>query len=210
MTRVLRFITVLLLLAVVTPAYAQNNMRFVPPSLVYNDGACALVTGGGVGPLRGGFCYRTDNATLYWWDGTSWVSMVFGASPTLTSPTVTSGLTVAGGATITGGLTLDTLTLTSLAKSSLVFTNTLGVMTTTVGGTVSAPPFRTVSTAAGAFQLDGDITLAKTLTAGVGPGYGMLTLRVRPGTNPGSCKLVAAAGTSTGEVVVQDNIGSGC
>lgn len=203
-------LTGLLVLAFAGPVEAQNFMRAVPPSLVYNDGACALVTGGGVGPLAGGLCWRTDNNTLSWWNGTAWNPMITGTSAALVSPVVTGGVTVSGGATVTGGLTVDSLTLTGLTASSLVFTNTLGALTTTVVGIVSAPPFQTLATVAGTFQLAGDVTIGKTLSSAVGPGFGALTLRVRPGSNPGTCKLVAAAGTSTGEVTIADNVGSSC
>ena len=41
------------------------------------------------------------------------------------------------------------------------------------------------------------------------PGSGYAKLFFRPGTTAGSCQLVAVAGTSPVEVVIQDNIGAG-
>lgn len=191
-------LTLLALLTLAAPVEAQNFMRAVPPSLVYNDGACATVTGGGVGPLAGGFCWRTDNQQLYWWNLTAWQSLVFGASPTLTSPTVTSGLTVSGGAVITGGLTLDSLALTGLAANALVLTNALGVFTTTTSGTVTAPPFQSLTMVAGSFQLPGDLTLPVERGGIVSPGFGAVTIRVRS-VGPGKCGLTTIGGANLTE-----------
>jgi hypothetical protein len=198
MRRIPTLLAAVFLLAVVAPVEAQNFMRAVPPSLVYNDTACALVTGGGVGPLAGGLCWRTDNSTLSWWDGTAWNPMIKGTGSALVSPVVTGGVTVSGGATVTGGLTVDSITLTGLVATSLVFTNTLGALTTTVPGVVSAPPFRTLATVAGTFQLDGDLTLPVETGGIVSPGFNAVTLRIRR-AGPGSCRLTVIGGASVVE-----------
>lgn len=86
------------------------------------------------------------------------------------------------GATLTGSLTAPILTGTQ-------------AVTTTIGTPLTLP---------------GDHVLAKTVRSSVGPGFGAVTVRARPGSKIGTCKLVAVAGNSTVETTILDNIGSGC
>jgi hypothetical protein len=62
----------------------------------------------------------------------------------------------------------------------------------------------------GATVLPGDVAMAKGSNAATAPGTGYLKLEVVAGTNPGTCKLIAYAGTSTTPTTIADNIGSGC
>lgn len=57
---------------------------------------------------------------------------------------------------------------------------------------------------------DGNLGMSKTTNAlTAAPGAGKLTLRVEQGTNAGTLKIVAYAGTSTTGVVIANNIGAG-
>lgn len=56
----------------------------------------------------------------------------------------------------------------------------------------------------------GGLGLNKRTASGVAPGAGMLKMEVTAGTNAGSCKIIAYAGTSTTPVTIVDNVGSGC
>jgi hypothetical protein len=58
--------------------------------------------------------------------------------------------------------------------------------------------------------LPGDICLPKTFLPSVAPGVGILVIRARPGTKPGTCKLVAVAGTSMIETTITPDLGGGC
>lgn len=61
--------------------------------------------------------------------------------------------------------------------------------------------------------INGDVAnpliIAKDSVPVTPPGAGNLSLRVEVGTNPGTLKIVAYAGTSSSGVVIADNIGSG-
>lgn len=52
--------------------------------------------------------------------------------------------------------------------------------------------------------------LGKTTQSAAAPGAGKADLRWLAGTNTGTCKLVANAGTSATEVTIIDNVGGGC
>lgn len=52
--------------------------------------------------------------------------------------------------------------------------------------------------------------MMKSTGGAVAPGAGFMQLRVEPGTNAGTCKLSAYAGTSTIGTTIVDNVGSGC
>lgn len=65
-------------------------------------------------------------------------------------------------------------------------------------------------TNAGASTVIAVSALAKVAASGTGPGASALKLEVVAGTNGGSCKLQAYAGTSGTAVVIIDNVGSGC
>jgi hypothetical protein len=62
----------------------------------------------------------------------------------------------------------------------------------------------------GAKVLAGDVAMAKGSNIATGPGTGYLKLEVVAGTNSGTCKLIAYAGTSTTPTTIADNIGGGC
>jgi hypothetical protein len=62
----------------------------------------------------------------------------------------------------------------------------------------------------GATVLPGDVAMAKGSNAATAPGTGYLKLEVVAGTNPGTCRLIAYAGTSTTPTTIADNIGGGC
>ncbi len=69
-------------------------------------------------------------------------------------------------------------------------------------------------TALGQFRLGSDIVnpflQTKNTQTATAPGAGKADLRWLAGTNMGTCKLVANAGTSATEVTIVDNVGGGC
>lgn len=64
--------------------------------------------------------------------------------------------------------------------------------------------------ATGATASAGELVLAKETASGTAPTAAFLKIEAVAGTNAGSCKIIAYAGTSTTPVTVADNIGSGC
>lgn len=94
----------------------------------------------------------------------------------------------------------------------------LGAACVLVGSGAAAPStFQFMDS--GSFQIgsttaatlaNGEFAMVKNALAGTAPGAGFLKLAVAAGTNAGSCKLVAYAGTSTTPVTVIDNVGGGC
>lgn len=56
----------------------------------------------------------------------------------------------------------------------------------------------------------GELVLAKETASGTAPTAAFLKMEAVAGTNAGSCKIIAYAGTSTTPVTVADNIGAGC
>lgn len=62
----------------------------------------------------------------------------------------------------------------------------------------------------GSVGLDNNLAFVKSATPAVAPGANVAQMRWVTGTNPGTCKLVASAGTSATEVVIVDNVGNGC
>lgn len=56
----------------------------------------------------------------------------------------------------------------------------------------------------------GELGLTKIAASGSAPGAGAMKFDVVAGTNGGTCKLIAYAGTSATPVTVVDNVGSGC
>lgn len=77
-------------------------------------------------------------------------------------------------------------------------------------GTLLAQPIRFYGFNKLAMQIlaSGELGLARSTPAGA-PGAGMLNLAVVQGSQPGTAKIVAYAGTSTSPVTLLDNIGSG-
>ncbi len=56
----------------------------------------------------------------------------------------------------------------------------------------------------------GELALSKQAASGLAPGVGNLKIGVVAGTNTGTCKIIAYAGTSTTPVTIVDNVGGGC
>lgn len=56
----------------------------------------------------------------------------------------------------------------------------------------------------------GEIIVAKITDPGTAPGVGSIKLTAEAGTNPGTCKIVVRAGTSSVATTLLDNIGSSC
>lgn len=56
----------------------------------------------------------------------------------------------------------------------------------------------------------GELGLSKITASGTSPGAGFMKFAVTAGTNVGTCKLIAYAGTSTTPVTIIDNVGAGC
>lgn len=66
-----------------------------------------------------------------------------------------------------------------------------------------------LSTVPGALTIPGDYILACTRTKGLPPGINAIALRGRPGTQPGTMKVVLVAGRSQVETTLLDNIPGG-
>ena len=60
-----------------------------------------------------------------------------------------------------------------------------------------------------ATAITGEFAIAKITASGTAPGAGFMKLAVVAGTNSGTCKLIAYAGTSTTPTTVVDNVGAG-
>lgn len=111
-------------------------------------------------------------------------------------------------------------TTMTLANLSSTFNNSTFTGTTTFGGTfVGSPhwstpqvfPSLTIGGSLPPVQQTGDLTLQCERSPVFAPGFGFMTLRVRPGTQPGTMKLIAIVGSAKVETVVMDNIpGGGC
>jgi hypothetical protein len=56
----------------------------------------------------------------------------------------------------------------------------------------------------------GEIIMAKIADTGTAPGTGSVKFTVEAGTNPGTCKIVVRAGTSSTPTTLLDNIGGSC
>ena len=197
--RLVKLLVAVLLLAVALPVSAQQVMIAVPPRLTYNGGPCALVTGGGLGPIGGELCWRTDTQQLFWWNLTQWQPIISGVNATLTSPTVIGGIAVSGGLTLTGGASVTGgFVLIGALRSALVFTDSTGTLTTSAPGVVTAPAFSALSTAPGAIQLPGDLTLPVDTGPAFSPGFNAVTLRARS-AGPGKCAITAISGVGTVE-----------
>jgi hypothetical protein len=56
----------------------------------------------------------------------------------------------------------------------------------------------------------GEVAMAKITASGTAAGAGVMKFEVVAGTNAGTCKLIAYAGTSTTPATIVDNVGSGC
>ena len=62
----------------------------------------------------------------------------------------------------------------------------------------------------GATLATGEEALAKISASGSAPGAGYLKFEAVAGTNSGTCKIIAYAGTSTTPVTIVDNVGGSC
>lgn len=56
----------------------------------------------------------------------------------------------------------------------------------------------------------GEVATAKISATGTAPGAGFAKIEWVAGTNAGTCKLIAYAGTSTTPTTIVDNVGGGC
>lgn len=122
--------------------------------------------------------------------------------------------------TLTRSTTLDAELITSEVDSGGVGTfGAIGMATNHPLYVRTNNTRRALFPAAGGFQIgaidniltltDGALGMAKITASGTAPGAAGLKLEVVCGTNAGSAKIVAYAGTSTTAVTVLDNIGSG-
>jgi hypothetical protein len=82
-------------------------------------------------------------------------------------------------------------------------TNTPSTAVSTLSGPVEL-------TGATATLAAGEVGLPKVAASGTAPGAGNIKFEAVAGTNSGTCKLIAYAGTSTTPVTIVDNVGAGC
>lgn len=106
------------------------------------------------------------------------------------SAAVTGGLVVTPGTGATGGAAL-----------SIQGGGTGGVI-------INAP--MTIGGATGATASTGEMAFTKIAAVGTAPGGGFLKMEAVTGTNAGTCKIIAYAGTSTTPVTIVDNVGGSC
>jgi len=84
-----------------------------------------------------------------------------------------------------------------------------GGMTAGSGMTVAGGSFQ-VGSLASSTTSDGEQAMAKITASGTAPGAGFLKFEAVTGTNAGTCKIIAYAGTSTTPVTIVDNVGGSC
>lgn len=77
-------------------------------------------------------------------------------------------------------------------------------------GNVTAAGTITVGSGTPATLSTGEQAMAKITASGTAPGVGFMKFEATAGTNAGTCKIIAYAGTSTTPVTVVDNVGTGC
>lgn len=123
----------------------------------------------------------------------------------LTAPATSATLTLADGSTLaTSGAFSTTLTSTATTVA------TLPAGTHTLSGLDVAETFSATKTFSVAPIFNVATLQAKVTASSTAPGASTMKLEVVAGTNAGTCKLQAYAGTSTTPVTVVDNVGSGC
>lgn len=66
-----------------------------------------------------------------------------------------------------------------------------------------------VGTAQLATGIINPLTLTKATPLAAAPGAGFCVIQAVAGTNPGTCKIIIYAGTSTTAITIVDNVGSG-
>lgn len=77
-------------------------------------------------------------------------------------------------------------------------------------GIVKTAAAMQVGSATSATLSAGEFAHAKITASGIAPGAGFLKISAVAGTNAGTCKLIAYAGTSTTPVTIVDNVGASC
>jgi hypothetical protein len=101
---------------------------------------------------------------------------------------------------------------TSLTQRMLIDQGVIiGAGTTDPGaGSALASGFLSIGSSTVPTASAGELVLAKISATGTAPTAGFLKFEAVAGTNAGSCKIIAYAGTSTTPVTIIDNVGSGC
>lgn len=121
-----------------------------------------------------------------------------GTTTTLNFPAPSGGSIIlnmpAQADTLVGRSTTDTMTNKSISGAYFIATQFLAV--SQAGAPLTNP--------------GGDFFIGQTTFGSLAPGLPGITLRVRRGSSPGTCKLVAVGGTSSAEKTIIDNVGSGC
>lgn len=100
----------------------------------------------------------------------------------ITPPATLATLTIADGKTLT-------------VSNSLALSGTDGAAIAFGGG--------------GTVLYGSPFVLPKTVPSGVAPGAGFAAIQAVAGTNPGTCKIIIYAGTSTTPITIVDNVGLG-
>lgn len=133
-----------------------------------------------------------------------------GAFASASTVTAATGLTAG---TAANGVTITQTAITRTAAGANLSITVANQLVLTAGGGVSVGSPLSVSggfTAATTASFQSNTKWTKIAAATVAPGAGLGDIRMVPGTNAGTCKFVAAAGTSTTAVTIVDNVGSGC
>lgn len=110
----------------------------------------------------------------------------------------------------TGGTAGFTAGFEADAPSGDTATTNYGLYVHDQTGSGSATNYNIYSAGNGANWLNSGVQFGKITDPGTAPGAAKLALRVVAGTNAGTCKIIAYAGTSTTPVTIADNVGSGC
>lgn len=89
-------------------------------------------------------------------------------------------------------------------------TTNYGLLVDDQSGSGATTNYNIFSSGNGTNYLNSGVQFGKITDPGTAPGAAKLALRVVAGTNAGTCKIIAYAGTSTTPVTIADNVGSGC
>lgn len=163
----------------------------VPITITAGGASAVTITGGAsVSGPTGSFTNTTNQIALGASPNTTTISAPVPAGAiTLTLPSKTD--------TLVGRSSVDTLTNKNVSGPVITATQLLGSL-----GTLGSSPL---------YLGNGDTFIGQNQAkGGLGPGVPGITLRVRGGSSPGTCKLVAVGGSATTEQTIVDNVGSGC
>lgn len=175
-----------------------------------------ISTGGTLNLRQGGTVLSSPtNATLQFGaaDAASPVAQTLQAQSVAAGNGNTAGAAFTiGGSKSNGSGGGDVVLQTTLSSAASGTQNTLATAEILKGGTQAAlfSAFLQVGSLTAATGSPGEIVMAKETASGTAPGAAFLKFESVAGTNAGSCKIIAYAGTSTTPVVVADNVGSGC